>query len=79
MKQQDVALIIVIAAISATVSFVVSDLIFVTPANRQQKVEVVDVITPSFQKPSTKYFNSNSVDPTLNTALGGNNTNPFGG
>ena len=79
MKQQDIALIIVIAAISATISFVASDLIFVTPANRQQKVEVVDVITTSFQLPNAKYFNSNSVDPTLNTALGGNNTNPFGG
>ncbi len=79
MKQQDVALIIVIAAISATISFVASDLIFVTPANRHQKVEVVDVITPSFRQPSSKYFNSNSIDPTQNTALGGSNTNPFGG
>jgi hypothetical protein len=79
MKQQDIALIIVIAAISATISFVVSDMIFITPSNRQQKIEVVDAISPSFQRPSTKYFNSNSIDPTQNTTLGGNNTNPFGG
>ena len=79
MKQQDIALIIVIAAISATVSFVVSDKIFVTPANRQQKVEVVDVISPTFTQPDKKYFNSSSIDPTLNTTVGGNNQNPFSG
>jgi hypothetical protein len=79
MKQQDIALIIVIAAISATISFVVSDKIFVTPANRQQKVEVVDAITPTFNQPDKKYFNSNSIDPTLNTTVGGNNQNPFSG
>lgn len=79
MKQQDVALIIVIAVISATVSLVASTKIFVTPSNRQQKVEVVEPITTTFNSPSQKYFNSSSIDPTLNTTVGGNNQNPFSG
>ena len=79
MKQQDIALIIVIAVISASVSLVVSTRIFVTPANREQKVEVVDPITTTFNLPSQKYFNSKSIDPTLNTTVGGNNQNPFSG
>ena len=65
MKQKDIALIIVIAFISAVVSFVVSNKIFVTPANRQQQVQVVDKINPQRSRtPPRKYFNSNSIDPT---------------
>lgn len=79
MKQKDIALIIGIAGISAVVSFVVSNKLFVTPSNRQQKVEVVDPINSSFQTPNSKYFNTNSIDPTQNTTIGGNNQNPFNG
>lgn len=78
MKQKDIALIIVIAFISAIVSFVVSGKIFVTPKNRQQQVEVVDVINSAFQPPSSKYFNSSSIDPTQLVTIGNNNNqNPF--
>jgi len=80
MKQKDIALIIVIAFISAIVSFVASNKIFVTPSNRQQQVEVVDSINSSFQTPSTKYFNSNSIDPTQTPSIGNdNNQDPFSG
>jgi len=80
MKQKDVALIIVIAFISAVVSFVVSNKLFVTPSNRQQQVEVVDPINSSFETPDSKYFNSSSVDPTQSSSAGnGNNQNPFSG
>jgi len=78
MKQKDWALIIVIAFVSAVISFFVSNKIFVTPANREQKVQVVDKISSSFQTPDTKYFNSNSIDPTQNNQIStGNNQNPF--
>lgn len=80
MKQKDIALIIVIAFISAVISFVVSGKIFVTPANRQQKVEVVDAIDSNFATPSTKYFNDKSVDPAQVIQIGNNNNqNPFSG
>jgi hypothetical protein len=80
MKQKDITLIVVIAFISAIIAFFVSNKIFVTPANRQQDVEVVDNIDPTFQLPSTKYFNSNSIDPTQISQIGvNNNQNPFGG
>lgn len=80
MKQKDVALVIVIAFISAIASFLISGRIFVTPTNRQQKVEVVDVIDSNFQTPSPKYFNTQSVDPTQLVQIGDNNNqNPFNG
>lgn len=80
MKQKDIALILIIAFISAVLSFIVSTKIFVTPSNRQQKVEVVDAINSSFETPDSKYFNSNSIDPTLPTQVTtDNNQNPFNG
>lgn len=80
MKQKDIALIIVIAAVSAVLSFVVSGMIFNKPANRHQTTQVVDVITSDFPPPSTKYFNSNSIDPTQLIQIGNSsNPNPFSG
>lgn len=80
MKQKDIALIIVIAFVSAIASFFISNKLFVTPANRQQQVEVVDPINAQFQQPDNKYFNSKSIDPTQSSQLGAdNNQNPFNG
>lgn len=80
MKQKDVAVIIIIAFISAIVSFFASNKLFVSPSNRKQQAEVVDAIQPSFQTPDKKYFNSNSINPTQNATIGSdNNQNPFNG
>ena len=80
MKQKDIALIIIIVAISGVVSFLASRWIFAKPADRQQKAEVVDVITSDFPLPDSKYFNNNSIDPTQLIQIGDStNPNPFGG
>lgn len=80
MKQKDIALIVVIVAISGLVSFLASRWIFAKPGDRQQKAEVVDVITSDFTLPDSKYFNPNAIDPTQLIQIGGdNNPNPFGG
>lgn len=79
MKQKDIALIAVIAIVSAVVSFLVSGMIFAKPADRQQRAEVVDVITSDFPLPDSKYFNADAVDPTQLIQIGEtNNPNPFG-
>ena len=78
MKQKDVALILVVVFISAIASFVISRWIFSSPKNRQQSAEIVDAITADFSKPSTKYFNTDSVNPTQEIQIGGStNPNPF--
>lgn len=80
MKQKDVALIIVIIAISAVVSLFASKAIFTPPKNRQQQVEVVQPITANFPQPDTNYFNSSSIDPTQLINVGQNtNSDPFSG
>jgi hypothetical protein len=78
MKQKDLMLIIVVVFISAVLSFVLSNAVISSPKSRQQKVEVVEKITPDFPQPDHKYFNSESIDPTLLIRIGDNtNTTPF--
>jgi hypothetical protein len=80
MKQKDIALIIVLAGVSAVVSFLVSGWLFGKPADREQKAEVVDVITSDFSLPDSRYFNSSSIDPTQLIQIGdAENPNPFDG
>lgn len=80
MKQKDIALIAVVAIVSGAISLFVSGKIFVTSENRQQKAEIVDVISTEFNQPDERYFNDKSVNPAQSIQLGnGNNTNPFNG
>jgi hypothetical protein len=79
-KQKDIALIIVIVVISGVLSLFISRLLFATPADRAQQVEVVEQINSSFPTPDPTYFNSQSVDPTQLIQIGNNNnSNPFNG
>lgn len=78
MKQKDVAFIIIIAAISGSISFAVSHFLFAAPQNQQQKAAVVDTISTQFTTPDTKYFNNQSIDPAQLIEVGNsNNPNPF--
>ena len=80
MKQKDMALVIVIAFISAVISFAASHFLFATPKNRQQQVASVDPITTDFATPNPKFFNNQSIDPAKLIEVGSNNnTNPFNG
>lgn len=79
MKQKDIALIIIIVAVSAVLAFLVSNWIFGGQRAGEQTAEVIDVITDEFRQPPEKYFNANSVNPTKLIEIGGDpNPNPFG-
>ena len=75
MKQKDIALIAVAVLFGVIFSVVLSNLVFASPKNRQQKVEVVQPITDDFPAPDNHYFNDQSFDPTQLITIG-NNTNP---
>jgi hypothetical protein len=79
MKQKDMALILIVAFVSAVASFFISNALF-TSKNSQQQVQVVPSISASFQTPDSRYFNSSSIDPTQLIQIGNTtNTNPFNG
>ena len=79
MKQKDVALIIFVAALSGLVAFFVATKLIVTPANRQQQVEVVDVLSSTFNTPDERFFNESSINPahTGTNSAEPHNDNPF--
>jgi len=78
MKQKDIALIVAIAVVSGIFSLIIGHLVFAAPKNRQQKVEVVDAITTEFTSPDSKYFNSQSINPTQLIRISENlNNAPF--
>lgn len=80
MKKKDLPLIIVVAAVSAVFSLLLSNVLISSPKNRKQQVEVVSPITNDFQQVDQKYFNANSVDPTQLIQIGDNNNQqPFNG
>lgn len=79
MKQKDIVTIVFIVGVSIIVSIVFSKLIISSPKNRSQKVEIVEVVSSEFTRPSEKYFNSNAINPTQTIQIGGNgNDKPFG-
>lgn len=80
MKQKDIVLIIVVVFISGVFSLVLSNYLFSSPRNRQEKVEVVEPITAEFDTPEKddKYFNAQAIDPTQIIRIGDNNNQqPF--
>ncbi len=78
MKQKDIALIVIIVIVSAVVSLLVSNAIFGSPAERNQKAEVVQAITPDLPQPDSRYFNSQAFDPTQVITIQQNaNSAPF--
>jgi len=78
MKQKDIALIIVVGAISVVLATVLSSYGFKFLGAKDQTAETVDVISSSFVQPDKKYFNANSIDPTLIIRIGeDSNQTPF--
>ena len=83
MKQKDIALYIVIAAVSSVVSVLASNYFFTPSAIKQQKAEVVEAITADFDQPAkdNKYFNKDAINPTKLIQIGDSPANsvPFNG
>lgn len=90
MKQSDVALLIIIIAISLGASYLIGGKIINKPENRQTKVEVVEEFTSSFPSPNedplgepadiiyNRIFVKDAVNPTETIQIGPReNPDPF--
>lgn len=77
MKEKDIALVIVIVAISGTLSFFISNS-FISPPDKTEEAAVVAPIEPDFIEPEDKYFNEQAINPTQIIRIQGtDNPNPF--
>lgn len=78
MKQKDIALVILISAISGIASFFLSNIFFASPSDLQTEVEVIEPISAEFREPDERYFNDKSVNPTQQITIGDDqNQQPF--
>ncbi len=78
MKQKDLALIALVVGLTSLVSYFVAKTFIAPPKKRSFKVEVVQKISSDFNRPSEKYFNGNSINPTKLIIIGQDgNPQPF--
>ncbi len=71
MKQQDIAVIIIIVFIGGVASFFVSGWLF-GGEKATFTTTVVDPIVVDFPAPDERYFNASSIDPTRVIEIGDN-------
>lgn len=77
MKQQDIAIVIIIVFIAAVASFIVSGKVFST-AGKKLTAETVTPITSEFVVPDDTVLNTEAVNPTRRIEIGPNaNNQPF--
>lgn len=78
MKQKDIALILIVAAVGGVISIVLTQQFFVPKKNKELSVQIVEPIKSEFQQPDNKVFNNNAINPTQLIEIGnGSNANPF--
>ena len=77
-KQNDIAVIILVVSISLVASYFVGNALINTDANRSTEVEKVSAISAEFPQPDTDIFNESAVNPTelIKIGSGGSDT-PF--
>jgi len=72
MKKTDIAMIILIASMSVLVAFFIANSIPQLKVDpKGAKVQVTEAIDPGISKVDTKIFNSSSINPTVETVIGG--------
>lgn len=73
MKKTDIAMIILIASVCALIAFLVANQIPTLKVDTTSKsVPTVEKISPTIvDPPSEEVFNSNSINPTVQTVIGG--------
>lgn len=77
-RQNDIAVIILVVSISLIASYFIGDVLINTDANRSTEVEQVNPITAEFPQPDTDIFNDSAVNPTELIEIGSGGTDtPF--
>jgi hypothetical protein len=78
MKKKDISIVVVVAIVSAVVSFFLSGVFISSAEDRKQSVEVAPAIVSGFTESDDRYFNQNSMNPTQTIVISPEtNPNPF--
>lgn len=78
MKKQDIALIILIVAISALTAYLIGRAVVGDPQQQSVQVKTVDAISTNVEEPDPRVFNENAINPTVEINIGdSSNRQPF--
>lgn len=70
MKKSDIAMIVLIASLSVmTAFFIANSLPFLKVSDKGETVKTTDGITDTVAAPDKKIFNSNNINPTVETVI----------
>ena len=71
MKKSDIAMIILIASMSALIAFFVANqMTILKPNEKGVKVKVAESIQENVAEPSKSIFNDQAINPTVQTVIG---------
>lgn len=71
MKKSDIAMIILIASVSAMIAFAVANAIpMLKPPTGGEKVKTISAYKEDVQTPDPNTFNTNAINPTVKTVIG---------
>jgi len=78
MKQQDIAMLVLIVSISLTISYFVGNAIFGGESNRSAEVENITPISSEFPQPDEDIFNEDAINLVETITIGEtSSSNPF--
>lgn len=75
MKKSDIAMIILIAAVSMLIAYFGAQAILGNVQNESVQVKTIDRITTEVTEPDPSVFNSNAINPTVEVIIGGDASN----
>ena len=70
MKNNEIALLIVIASMSVLVAYFVADNVIKSPSSTSEKVQIASPITANVQTPDKTIFNKDAINPTVEVVIG---------
>lgn len=74
MKRTDIAMIILIAGVSAFLAFTAANsMSFFKPPEAGVKVKTIDKYSETIVEPDQAVFNANAINPTVKTVIGNGN------
>lgn len=72
MKRTDLAMIVLIAGVSAGIAYFVASSVLGGMTEQGVKVKTIDLVTSVVETPDTKIFNENAINPSVEVNI--NNT-----
>lgn len=79
MKKNEIALLILIIAISVGIAYAIGQSIFGKATTKPVDVETATAISSEIDSPSAAIFNENAINPTVPVRIGDpSNQQPFG-